>query len=111
VSYEVSGGITQIQQTVDALVRGVPDRRIAEKDEDGNELPGEFTYVIRPRSYLIAGSLSEFHGPGGGINRAKYHSFELYRRNLYEPEVLTFDELLARAEWHVLDAEENSQAN
>jgi hypothetical protein len=105
ISYEVSGGITQIQQTVDALVRGAPDRRIAEEDEDGNEVPGEFTYVIRPRSYLIAGTLSQFYGPGGGINRAKYHSFELYRRNLYEPEVVTFDELLARAEWHVLDAE------
>ncbi len=39
-----------------------------------------------------------------------HRSFELYRRNLYEPEVITFDELLARAEWHVEVAErEDSQ--
>ena len=36
---------------------------------------------------------------------ARFSSFELYRRNLYEPEVLTFDELLARAEWYVALAE------
>jgi hypothetical protein len=34
-------------------------------------------------------------------------SFELYRRNLYEPEIITFDELLARAEWHVALAEQD----
>jgi hypothetical protein len=27
-----------------------------------------------------------------------------FRRNIYEPEVITFDELLARAEWHVAEA-------
>ncbi len=26
-------------------------------------------------------------------------SFELFRRQLHEPEILTFDEVLARAEW------------
>lgn len=36
------------------------------------------------------------HAAQGGV---------LYRRNLYEPEILTFDELLARAEWHVALAE------
>lgn len=40
-----------------------------------------------------------------GVHAAKYQSFELYRRNLYEPEIVTFDELLARAEWHVELAE------
>jgi integrase len=107
-SYELSGGITQIQQTVDLAVHSIGERRIPDRDTDGNEIVGEFTYVVRPRSYLIAGTLGELCGPDGGINRAKYHSFELYRRNLYEPDVLTFDELLARAEWHVLEAEETS---
>jgi len=44
----------------------------------------------------------------GGVHRAKYESFELYRRNLYEPEIITFDELLARAEWHVEVLDESS---
>jgi hypothetical protein len=29
----------------------------------------------------------------------------LFRRNLHAPEVITFDELVARAEWHVDAAE------
>lgn len=38
-------------------------------------------------------------------NRPKFKSFEFYRRNLYEPEVITFDELFARTEWQVTLAE------
>jgi hypothetical protein len=34
-----------------------------------------------------------------GVHKERYRSFELYRRNLYEPEIVAFDELLARAEW------------
>lgn len=56
---------------------------------------------MRPRSYLIVGSLDELIGDGGGVHHDKFRSFELHRRNLYEPEVLTFDEVLARAEWQV----------
>jgi len=54
---------------------------------------------------VIAGRLDQLRGEGG-VNVAKYRSFELYRRNLYEPEIITYDELLARAEWHVEMAEE-----
>jgi hypothetical protein len=61
--------------------------------------------LVRPRSFLIVGHLGEFRGARGGVNPDKYRSFELFRRHLDEPEVITFDELLARAEWHVLAAE------
>ena len=40
-----------------------------------------------------------------GRARLEVSVLELYRRNLYEPEIITFDELLARAEWHVELAE------
>jgi hypothetical protein len=46
-----------------------------------------------------------FEAPAAEFTPGRFSSFELYRRNLYEPEVLTFDELLARAEWHVALAE------
>src|SRR5699024_9936549 len=59
------------------------------------------TFIVRPRSYLIVGSLDQFVGSEGGLHHDKFRSFELHRRNLYEPEVLTFDEVLARAEWQV----------
>ena len=49
----------------------------------------------------MIGSHSEFTGQHGGHHVGKIRSFELYRRSLYAPEVVTFDELLARAEWIV----------
>jgi hypothetical protein len=97
-SPELSGGVVQVQRTVQLAIRQIGDR-LPEEDEDGVET-GEYTYMVRPRQFLIAGNLAEFRG-ARGINRQKYESFELFRRNIYEPEILTFDELLARAEWHV----------
>jgi hypothetical protein len=58
---------------------------------------------------VIAGRLDQLRGPGG-VHVAKYRSFELFRRNLYEPEIITYDELLARAEWHIEIAEQEGNA-
>jgi hypothetical protein len=88
--------VVQIQQTVHLATREIQGR-LADKDDQGVET-GEHTYVVRPRSFLIAGSLDQLRRPSG-VHRQKYESFELYRQNLYEPEIVTFDELLARAEW------------
>jgi hypothetical protein len=52
--------------------------------------------VCRPRSLLVVGSLSEFH-ENDRFNRAKYESFERFRRSLRDPEIVTFDELFERA--------------
>lgn len=102
-SLELAGGVTQVQQTVE-LARTQIGERLPDIDEEGADT-GEHTYLVRPRSFLIIGHLNKLRGPSGGVIRAKHRSFELYRRNLYEPEILTFDELLARAEWHVTLAE------
>jgi hypothetical protein len=101
-SLDLAGGVTQLQQTVDLAVENIR-KRLPDTDEDGTET-GEATWLIRPRSFLILGQLDELRGTTG-VHAPKYQSFELYRRNLYEPEIITFDELLARAEWHVELAE------
>ena len=98
-SSELSGGVVQAQQTVYAAARDIGER-LADRDMSGAET-GEATFLVRPRSFLILGHLGQLQGEAGGVHREKYRSFEIYRRNLLEPEVLTFDELLARAEWHV----------
>ena len=101
-SKELSGGVTQIQQTV-YLARETLTERKASEDNDGGETR-DVTFLIRPRCYLIAGHLDQL-APEGNVHLPKLRSFELYRRNLYEPEIITFDELLARAEWHLAEAE------
>ncbi len=83
--------------------------RLATVDDDGADVPGEFTYLLRPRSFVIVGDLSQLTGVAGGDHQDKVRSFELFRRQLHEPEILTFDEVLARAEWALDLAERASE--
>ena len=99
-SEHLSGGVAQSQGT---LYRAVADigERLNDLAQDNSEVPGSHTYLIRPRSYLLIGTLKSLTGAEGGDHVDKVRSFELYRRSLVEPDVITFDELLARAEWLV----------
>ncbi|WP_426017117.1 Shedu anti-phage system protein SduA domain-containing protein [Brevundimonas sp. DWR2-3-1b1] len=85
--------VTQIQKTTFEFAR----RRLRDnlKDDEGNDT-GEAAYAIEPRSYLVVGNTSELKG-----NEDKIACFELYRRNIRSPEILTFDELLYRARYIV----------
>ena len=85
--------------TVHQAVAGVGER-VNRRDAEGFET-ADLTYLIRPRSFLIIGRLFEFVNEPGRHHPEKIRSFELARRHLQEPEVVTFDELLARAEWIV----------
>jgi len=101
-SHELSGGVTQVQQTVQRALDTIHER-LHVRDADGAET-GEVAYLMQPRSYLVVGHLDQLTGPGG-VYPERHRSFELYRQNLHRPEVVTFDELLARAEWSVALAE------
>jgi hypothetical protein len=98
-SKEVAGAVVQVQQTVHLASRELGDY-IQDHANDGGLL-GNGTFVLQPRSYLIVGSLDQLTGDGGGPIPDKVRSFELFRRNLHQPDVITFDELLARAELHL----------
>jgi hypothetical protein len=89
VSQDLSDAVTQVQKTVFEFGKNRFRDRL--KDEAGNDLPGE-VYAVEPRSYLVIGNLSELGG-----NDDKVTCFELYRRNIRAPEILTFDELHQRA--------------
>lgn len=96
-SKELSGGVAQVQGTVQRATMSIQER-LQEKASDGSDIGGAFSYLLRPRSYLIIGNLEQLHGENGGLHTDKFQSFELYRRHTQEPEIITFDELLARAE-------------
>lgn len=98
-SKEVTGAVVQVQQTVHLASRALGD--YTRDQADDGELLNTGTFVLQPRSYVIVGSLDLLTGVSGGPIPDKVRSFELFRRNLHEPEVITFDELVARAEWHV----------
>lgn len=99
-SPDLVAGVAQAQATVRRAMREI-DGFIVGTAADGSDLPHDLTFLSRPRSFLVVGSLSELMGSEGGTHRDKVHSFELFRRSLADPEIVTFDELLERAEWVV----------
>lgn len=96
-SPELVGAVAQSQTTVQLAIERI-GTKLERHDAEGYDVPNDSTYLYRPRSYVIAGSLSEFRSENGGDHGAKIRSFELYRRNIHEPEIVTFDEILARGE-------------
>lgn len=98
VSNELAGAIAQTQKTVQKSVKELTTK-IEIKDKSGN-LTGEQVFIYQPRSFVILGNLSEFK-TDIGVNEDKFSSFELYRQNLVNPEIITFDELFERAKFIV----------
>jgi hypothetical protein len=77
--------------------------KLSLQDEDGFPT-GEEAFNYLPRSFLVIGSLGQFVGERG-ISEEQYRSFELLRRNITNPEIITFDELYERARFIVAQSE------
>ncbi len=97
-SRDLVRAIAQIQKTVERAEDEI-GHRLDSRDDDGNPT-GESSFLIRPRAIVVVGHLAEFTTEHG-INEPKYSSFELFRRQLNSPEILTFDELYERARFIV----------
>ena len=52
---------------------------------------------VQPKGIVVIGNSSEFK------SRKQKQAFELFRRNLHNPEIITYDELLARAKFITQD--------
>lgn len=88
VSDELAGGISQLQSNCQTWeIEG------SRTDAARDELDGILT--ARPKGILIVGHGKQLN------SRDRKISFELARRNTINPEIITFDELLARAEFIV----------
>ena len=105
VSAEVSGGVAQAQATVRRAIQDIGEVLRSKGAGVAPRSRMTWTFLTRPRSFLVVGQLSQLLGDEGGPHQEKIRSFELFRRSLTDPEIVTFDELLARAEW-VVDVEE-----
>lgn len=98
-SKELAGAIAQVQGTVASAVDSLTDR-VSLNDKLGNP-KGEDIYNYQPKAYLVIGNMGEF-STENGINKGKLRSFELFRKNISSPEIITFDELYERARFIVL---------
>ena len=93
-SIELSGGVSQMQGTVAMAIRKLAEK-LELKDSLGKPT-GDIVFTHHPRSFLVVGHLRQFVTENG-VNNDQYRSFELYRRNINQPEIITFDELYQRA--------------
>ena len=85
---DLAAGVAQMQQE---SRRWVVEGSMTEANRE--LLEGQGIYTNEPRGILVIGNTADLGNDG-----AKIRSFESFRRHLMQPEVLTFDELLCRAE-------------
>lgn len=82
-SLELQGAVSQVQVAVREAVEN------ADLKPDG-------VFKVLPKSVVVVGSLEQFMDDGK-VDDDKFVSFELFRRQLITPEIVTFDELYDRA--------------
>lgn len=97
-SREITGGIAQVRITVDDALNSL-SRELRINDEEGNPT-GEELYNYKPKAYLVVGNLDQFINEHG-VNKLKLRSFEMFRNNQKDVEIITFDELYERAKFIV----------
>ncbi len=102
-SSELSGAVAQVQGTVSYAGETIFGK-LSLTDPEGFPTAEE-VFNFHPKSFVVIGSLSQFSGEHG-VNQEQLRSFELYRRNIFQPEVITFDELYERAA-HIVEASES----
>jgi len=98
-SDELVGGVAQLQKTVRKAYRSLKDQVETYTAPDGSPTGLDFS-TTKARQVLLVGNLSEFRTEHG-VNSEQMESFELFRRAHGDIEILTFDELLARARFIV----------
>ena len=91
------GAIAQAQTTVQKAVK-TWGTKLEVKDADG--FIESHAYMYQPKSFVVIGNLNEFmHGTSESEDN--FASFQLFRRNISSPEIITFDELCDRARYIV----------
>lgn len=98
-SRELAGAINQVQVATHRAVRVLKDLTRA---RDGDGYLAEDIGTIQPRQVVIVGRLDELTR-NENVHPQHYRSFELYRRSIKDVEVITFDELFARARFIAQD--------
>jgi hypothetical protein len=104
-SDELCGAVAQVQGTVSYASETIYGK-VSLTDSHGFPTAEE-VFNFCPKSFVVVGCLSQFISENG-VNQEHLRSFELYRRNTSQPEIITFDELYERARY-IVEASEGNQ--
>ena len=96
IGRDLAGGVSQLQSNCRTWeIEG------ATQEENRELLGARNTWTVQPKGILIIGHTDQLD------TAAKRTTFELFRRNIHNPEVITFDELLERARHLLLNEEKH----
>ncbi|WP_452218377.1 Shedu immune nuclease family protein [Lacinutrix undariae] len=94
ISDSLAGAIAQVQRTVHKAIKDFSTKTEVKDGQDN--LTGETLYLYNPKAFILIGNLNEFI-IDEKINETKFSSFEMFRKNLKNIEIVTYDELYERA--------------
>lgn len=87
---ELTWAVSQVQTSCNSWFRDG-----SRTDENRDTLENQDIYTFEPKGILIIGNTNQLD------NREKLNTFEQFRKNLFNPQILTFDELYERAKFIV----------
>jgi len=91
---ELLGSISQVQVNCKTWLRK------SVEPENNDDLSKDNIFTISPRGIVVIGSTTQFSD-----DREKIETFEIFRNELHNPEIITFDELFERAKFIVQNNE------
>tara|TARA_R110000787_G_C13383298_1_gene441991 strand:- start:175 stop:1263 length:1089 start_codon:yes stop_codon:yes gene_type:complete len=94
ISKELNDAVSQCQTSISVAEERI-NQYFQPMDKQGFPV-SDAIFSYRPRSILVIGNLSEFTNQNG-FSVERFRTFEMYRRNLVSPEIITYDELYGRA--------------
>lgn len=92
---ELTGGVSQLQSNCHQW-----DVEGSKRSKDFEKLISERIFTYQPKGILVIGKTNELNNPEARS------TFELFRRNTDNPDIITFDELYDRAKYIVNQNEE-----
>jgi Domain of unknown function (DUF4263) len=90
ISKELIDAVAQIQTNIHTW-----DKSGSQALENAGELEGRGVFTVQPKGIIVIGHLNQL------TVRAKRDTFERFRKSIHGIDIITFDELLARAEFIV----------
>ncbi len=102
-SDDLNGAVAQILGTVSYASEAIAEK-LRIPDSDGFPTSEE-VFNFKPKSFVVIGNLDQVIGEHG-VNEEQLRSFELFRGNVTQPEIITFDELYER-DRHIVELNES----
>jgi len=96
---ELTGGVSQMQANCSKW-----EKEGSQTEENREALSYRSTFTIQPKGILVIGHTEQLN------QISKRNTFELFRRNTVNPEILTFDELYERAKFIVAHTAQSASA-